>query len=380
MRACMRALACITTLILVAATSGCDSCRRGGGSGNGDPVDPTNPCESCLPIADKNLAPLAPVGLSWEWPRSCDPAAGDPAAGDPNAPADPAKSLDERTAATRAELEAAADSPEGGEGGEPADAGVGDAGGDFHIDIISYNGFDFRCLDIAGNSWHDKWVNLAQTSLDNLRDRPLDGGDGTFPAICTDSSAQHLMRYLVKCALPQGETLELFCGGDRVELDGELGMAPDWRNQVLDHGVDGRDPMAVSACIMAHANPGGYTVPLRLESSEIRTNPSANSSVGALFSLAEGRFAGNLFPTADEPLALYACRDPGYPQTQPPVTAPGRACTIDPDTCGFALTTCDALACQGESCDFGVQPQGAAPGTSKRAPLVDTFVLPPTLP
>lgn len=304
-------------------------CQRGPG---GDPAGP------CAPLADKNLEPLAPVGLSWEWPRSCDP-------------------------------------------DQPATAPDTAEDGEVHINIISYNGFAFECLRIAGNSWHDKWVNLAGTSLEALRDRPLNASDTQYPAICTDSDAQHLMRYLTKCALPSGDSVSLFCGGDPVELSGELGVAPGWKTTPLAHGQASRDPMAVSACIMAHANPGGYTVPVHLDSPAITTNPSASSSVASLFRLAEGRFAGNLFPTSDEPLALYACREPGYPADRPPVTAPGRACTLDSEHCGFTVTTCDALTCDADgTCDFGTQPQQPSPPSSKRRPLISTSVLPEVLP
>jgi hypothetical protein len=214
-----------------------------------------------------------------------------------------------------------------------------------------------------------------------LYDRPLTQDDATYPPICSDADARHLMRYLVKCALPLGDSVALHCGGDPVTFAGELGVASRWKTETLEHGKAGRDPMAVSACIMAHANPGGYTVPIRLDSPAIATNPTASSSLAPLFSLAEGRFAGNLFPGA-EPLAFYACREPGYPADQPPITAPGRACTLDSETCGFTVTTCDTVSCQSSgTCDFGVQPQqGSAQPASTRSPVISTFVLPATLP
>lgn len=340
----MRTLACMAVAAAaLGALGGCNGCRPKPDPGQCPPDG--GAAGTCLPLDDRNLAPLAPVGLSWEWPRSCDPDA--PAGQPPDAPRDGAED-----------------------------------GGGFHINIISYNGFDFGCLRIAGNTWRDKWVELSKTSLENLRDRPLNQSDGAFPPICSDAGARHLMSYLVKCSLPVGDSIELHCGGNPVTLAGELGVAPGWKTARLEHGKVERDPMAVSACIMAHANPGGYTVPIRLDSPAIATNPSAQSSIATLFSLAEGRFAGNLFPTDQEPLALYACREPSYPANQPPVTAPGRACTLDGETCGFTVTTCDTVTCQpGGACDFGVQPQQAGPlPSSTRRPVISTFVLPATLP
>jgi hypothetical protein len=337
----MRTLTCMAIAgVALGVWSGCRGGCQPPGAGPGQCPADGGAAGSCLPLDDRNLAPLAPVGLSWEWPRSCDP-----------------------------------DVPPGTTPDEAKD------GGGFHINIISFNGFDFGCLRIAGNTWHDKWVNLAETRLEQLYDRPLNQDDATYPPICTDADARHLMSYLVKCALPQGDSVALHCGGDQVTFAGQLGVASRWKTETLEHGKAGRDPMAVSACIMAHANPGGYTVPIRLDSPAIATNPTASSSIAPLFSLAEGRFAGNLFPGA-EPLALYACREPGYPATQPPVTAPGRACTLDSETCGFTVTTCDTVSCQPDgTCDFGVQPQqGSAPSSSARSPVISTFVLPETLP
>lgn len=341
----MRTLACMVMAgVALGAWSGCRGCQPGAGPGQCPPDG--GAAGTCVPLDDKNLAPLAPVGLSWEWPRSCD--------------------LDAPPATTPGQ---APDAPEDG----PEDDGG------FHINIISFNGFDFRCLRIAGNTWHDKWVNLAETTLEQLHDRPLNQGDATYPPICTDADARHLMSYLVKCALPQGDSVALHCSGDPVTFAGELGVASRWKTETLEHGKAGRDPMAVSACIMAHANPGGYTVPIRLDSPAIATNPTATSSLAPLFSLAEGRFAGNLFP-GTEPLALHACREPGYPAAQPPVTAPGRACTLDSETCGFTVTTCDTVSCQPDgTCDFGAQPQQGT-ASSVRKPVISTFVLPATLP
>jgi hypothetical protein len=108
-------------------------------------------------------------------------------------------------------------------------------------------------------------------------------------------------KYLVRCALPQNDSIRIkdYTGG-LVKLDGELGLAPQWKDGQCDTTCQER----VSACLMALTNGDGISVEVELAAPFVLGTSHS-------FKYQEASFYGNLF--LDEPKAYY-CVGKDYAQ------------------------------------------------------------------
>jgi hypothetical protein len=106
--------------------------------------------------------------------------------------------------------------------------------------------------------------------------------------------ADNVMKYVTACAAPAGQTRTYTDSQGRVRVwSGSLGLAPDW--------VGGRpatvtEQQLVSACLAAHVNKFGRTVPISVLGRTAHEAPIATSAEELqTFSQREGCFFGNLF-------------------------------------------------------------------------------------
>jgi hypothetical protein len=109
-----------------------------------------------------------------------------------------------------------------------------------------------------------------------------------------DTLADMVMRYVVTCALPFGETRTYTDAQGKTHVwPGSLGLAPDWA-----HGQPAtvKEQQLVSACLAAHVNKYGRRVTISLLGTDAHGQPIP-TTVGELmqFSQREGCFFGNLF-------------------------------------------------------------------------------------
>lgn len=142
--------------------------------------------------------------------------------------------------------------------------------------------------------------------------------DKTYPQECTSkpdgllSADTGLMRneggvmvasYLIRCALPSTSTIKVTnWDGMLVELHGEVGVAPEWEEDLCDLVCQEK----VSACLLALTNDSGTHTTIEMTSSwhDMGTDHERN--------VCEGVFFGNLFMTPPYGV-MAACAD--YAQT-----------------------------------------------------------------
>src|SRR5690606_19461865 len=133
------------------------------------------------------------------------------------------------------------------------------------------------------------------------------------------------LQYIARCALAEGESLRGEANGQSWSFPGLLGVAPQWEHGPLD--TAGREIM--SACLLAHVNAFGVSVPISIRSLRLAEADVFESSV---FYYGDGAFYGNLFGHSDE---RFACKirshryhDPGTHalQTAASPTASERIC------------------------------------------------------
>jgi len=173
-----------------------------------------------------------------------------------------------------------------------------------------------------------------------------------------------LVRYVVECALPLGDSIDKQVDGKLVEFEGYLGLAPEWKTEACEEDCQ----QWVSACLLARTNVSGRTVPLWV----VADHPSLGLGTNDDYPLLEATFYGNLF--AERP-TQYFCR--GSEEGVAAAIADGRTCSDDtPEDCGFTtFGSCFAR----ERCivlddTYPTDCADGEPGAGTRYPSLSTFV------
>ena len=141
------------------------------------------------------------------------------------------------------------------------------------------------------------------------------------PALASTADKRQQLTYLVRCALPEDIVLYAQQGPERFTFPGRLGLAPRW----LYEAMTPSEERWVSACLLAHVNYFGKSVPISLRAQPPVVPALASSDEeDHTFSIFEGGFFGNLFLPA--PVA-YTCRgDRTLAQAHDPILQ-DRVCT-----------------------------------------------------
>jgi hypothetical protein len=133
-------------------------------------------------------------------------------------------------------------------------------------------------------------------------------------------------KYMVRCALPKGQTLGLVAyNGQVVRMAGEAGLAPQWKDGLCDEACQEN----VSACLMALTNGWGNHVQIEMSSTKNALGGGHSSS----YPYQEAVFFGNLFQ--QPPIARF-CVGSAYAPKSWPGTNPGMFLTYSPAVSGRA--------------------------------------------
>jgi hypothetical protein len=156
-------------------------------------------------------------------------------------------------------------------------------------------------------------------------DHPLTSNSGLKPSKLDDDPARlATARYVVECALPEGESVVKNVAGVVVELEGALGLAPEWQ----DSDCDEECQEWVSACVIARTNVSGTTVPLWLTGD----HPALGFTTTPTYSTYEASFFGNLFASPNQAYVCPASEGEGAVLAQ----LQGRTCSNESGGwCGF---------------------------------------------
>lgn len=131
-------------------------------------------------------------------------------------------------------------------------------------------------------------------------------------------------RYVVECALPEGESVVKNVNGTQVELEGALGLAPEWQDAACDQECQ----EWVSACVLARTNVSGETVSLWLTGD----HPELGFATSPSYSHYEASFFGNLFAGSEQAYVCPAGQGSGAVLSQ----LQGRTCSNEAGGwCGF---------------------------------------------
>ena len=151
-------------------------------------------------------------------------------------------------------------------------------------------------------------LSLNKLSLGSLSaDRFVLDADGVGE-LATTEDGRELLAYVARCALPEGEELVLLGNDGKTLLysfPGSIGLAPQWATSL----PSGSMLRWVSACLLAHVNYYGVSVPISLRGQ----HPALATTLVEQqeYSTQEGAFYGNVFADRDSDgsadLVMYAC-------------------------------------------------------------------------
>lgn len=125
-------------------------------------------------------------------------------------------------------------------------------------------------------------------------------GLSSINGLMTNDPGRQTIKYLVRCALPAGDSLSKADQTGKVHVfPGQIGLAPQWKTGACDTACQ----EAVSACVMAHVNATGRSVGLWLDAPMPAIGWGRHNS----YPMQESAFFGNIF--VSPPVAYYCNGD-----------------------------------------------------------------------
>ena len=192
-------------------------------------------------------------------------------------------------------------------------------GGGLNLNGLGLNGLAMNGLSFNGLSFNGLGLNGLAAST-------FTAWFNAYPASDTDM----VMRYVVKCALAEGESRSWTNPLTQTSYTwhGQLGLTQGWASG---QPATEQEQQVITACLAAHANKYGAHVPISLLGETAQGEPiPVQEGELETFSQEEGAFFGNLFQGE----GIFACQSPSY--AIPPPESTWRAC---------ALVSRDAQAC-----------------------------------
>ncbi|WP_241759066.1 hypothetical protein [Pyxidicoccus parkwayensis] len=197
----------------------------------------------------------------------------------------------------------------------------------FSVNGLSFNGLSFNGLSFNGLSFNG----LSSSAFANWFHQD--------PAL-----AQMVMRYVVRCAVPAGQTRTYTDAstGQQYTWTGGLGLAPSW---AAGAPATLTEQQVVSACLAAHANKYGQHVPISVQGKRADGSriPVTDEELKQ-YQWRESCFFGNLF-TGE---GVYVGRDKGRLK---PRESSSRACSVVASRGDKEDEVAEALGSEDESSD-----------------------------
>ncbi|MCP3104768.1 hypothetical protein LZ198_38475 [Myxococcus sp. K15C18031901] len=174
--------------------------------------------------------------------------------------------------------------------------------------LVSANGLSTNGLSTNGLSTNGLSTNGLSTnglSTNGLSTNGFKTWFGTNPA-----QSEMVMRYVVRCAMAEGQSLTFTYAGTTYTWQGALGLAPGWSGlggTAVPPTLD--EQQAVSACLAAHANKYGVHVNISVLGKDAAgTAIPTTAEELATYSQKEACFFGNIFNNQ----GLFAANDTSY--------------------------------------------------------------------
>ena len=120
-------------------------------------------------------------------------------------------------------------------------------------------------------------------------------------ALVDSEMGQKLLKYVARCALPEGDAVSFpLSGGGELEEPGLLGFAPEWKQGALDETAQ----RVMTGCLMAHVNAFQIQVPISVRTAG---KGEASPEEQQLFPAQEMSAFGNYFDADPAQRFLHIC-------------------------------------------------------------------------
>ena len=155
----------------------------------------------------------------------------------------------------------------------------------------------------------------------------------------SDPNAREVFKYIVSCALPAGQQVNVTVANVAYSYPGELGLTPQWG---LNGGTcNGSCQEWVSACVMARVDYLGEKVLISMRGSTSAL--AASNAEIAAYPYREGAYYGNIFLATPERNGCIAPGRTGLPRVCGPTTV---GCVVE------AVGYCDDVCDKADKRDF----------------------------
>ncbi len=146
------------------------------------------------------------------------------------------------------------------------------------------------------------------------------------------AQGRDLLKYIVRCALPDGASVNVSRDGEPDRVGGSFGLAPDWSHSPLSQ--EGR--RWVSACVLGFVNALGEHVLISMRGNNAGLRATVTADERARFDFQEAAFYGDIFST---PPVAYVCRGNGSSRTS--ASRAKRLCSDPSEHAG--ISRCDMI-------------------------------------
>jgi len=145
---------------------------------------------------------------------------------------------------------------------------------------------------------------LTMNSLSATKLSP-NGQQLSATTLADTEDGREVLRYLVRCALPDGASLTATVSGTTYVFPGLLGLASNWMQGPL----TGTGRRWITACLLAHVNGYGVQVPISVRGNH--PSLTADNSERTSYGVQEVSFFGDIFASDDgdgsAAVPMYAC-------------------------------------------------------------------------
>jgi hypothetical protein len=153
---------------------------------------------------------------------------------------------------------------------------------------LSMNGLSMNGLSMNGLSMNGLSMNGLSMNGLSMNGLATVGGLSTLNGMMTTSGGRDIIKYMVRCALPAGQSFtSRDQNGTSYTFDGAIGIAPE---AVLGPTCDLNCQEKVSACMLAHVNNSGAHIGIWLVGPDAQVGWGSNTA----YPYQEGAFFGNL--------------------------------------------------------------------------------------
>jgi uncharacterized protein YjbI with pentapeptide repeats len=228
-----------------------------------------------------------------------------------------------------------------------------------NLNGITINGINVNGIAINGIALNALFVNGISVNGILVNGITVNGIHvNGAPANVQEPAVQQVVTYLVSCALPEGDSITYTAAGTPYTFAGEIGLAPQWKNNACDEECQGW----VSACLLSRINHQGEHVEISMRGKNDGLKLDRHEARD--FGVREAAYYGNLFDGSGN---AFACYSPGSPSIP-------RVCGDSLENCPMKVVgSCDQ-ACRREGAHHTFQKCTGTPPVQKKNDLFDETI------